>query len=47
MKDKLNYEKLPLRRYPNGKYFREKQPNAPYLIQYNYLIGKPYQMDSQ
>jgi hypothetical protein len=40
MKDKLNYEKLPLRRYPNGKYFREKQPNAPYLIHYNYLIGK-------
>jgi hypothetical protein len=40
MKDKLNYEKLPLRNYPNGKYFRERQPNNPYLIHYNYLIGK-------
>ena len=39
MKHKLNYEKLPLRRYPNGKYFREQQPSTPYLIHYNYLIG--------
>jgi hypothetical protein len=39
MKHQLNYEKLPLRRYPNGKYYRERQPSTPYLIHYNYLIG--------
>ena len=39
MKDNLNYELLPLRKYPNGLYYHQKQPNNPFLIHYNYLIG--------
>ena len=47
MKHQLNYEKLPLFKYPNGKYFRERQPNNPHLIHYNYLIGKDKKMMMQ
>jgi hypothetical protein len=38
MKKNLKYEKLPLKKYPNGLYHRTKNPNG-YLIHYNYLIG--------
>ena len=38
VKSQIRYEKLPLRRYPNGYYHRTKNPNG-FLIHYNYLIG--------
>ena len=38
MKHAIQYEKLPLRKYPNGLYQRNKNPNG-FLIHYNYLIG--------
>jgi len=38
MKNFINYEKLPLKKYPNGLYHRTKKPNG-FLIHYNYLIG--------
>ena len=38
MKHAIKYEKLPLRKYPNGLYQRTKNPNG-FLIHYNYLIG--------
>ncbi len=37
-KHKLIYEKLPLRRYPNGLYFQTHK-NYSYMIHYNYLVG--------
>ena len=37
-KNKLNYDKLPLRRYPNGLYYRTNK-NYSYMIHYNYLVG--------
>lgn len=40
MKTTLTYERLPLKKYPNGLYHREKNPNMPYIIHYNYLIGE-------
>jgi len=38
MKHAIKYEKLPLRKYPNGLYHRTKNPKG-FLIHYNYLIG--------
>ena len=37
-KNKLNYNKLPLRKYPNGLYFQTNK-NDSYMIHYNYLVG--------
>jgi hypothetical protein len=37
-KNKLIYEKLPLRKYPNGLYYQTHKKNS-YMIHYNYLIG--------
>lgn len=43
VKHRINYEKLPLKRYPNGGYFLESISKAkslnPYMIHFNYLIG--------
>ena len=37
-KHKLKYERLPLKKYPNGKYYQDNK-NDSYMIHYNYLIG--------
>ena len=37
-KNKLQYERLPLKKYPNGKYYQDNK-NDSYIIHYNYLIG--------
>lgn len=37
-KNKLDYERLPLKKYPNGLYFQTHK-NYSYMIHYNYLIG--------
>lgn len=39
VKDHLTYERLPLRLYPNGKYWREQNPKKKYCIHFNYLQG--------
>ena len=39
IKESLNYEKLPLKKYPNGFYFRKMTPNNPYCIHFNYVVG--------
>jgi hypothetical protein len=38
-KDNIKYERLPLRLYPNGKYWREQNPQKKYCIHFNYLQG--------
>ena len=38
-KNKLKYKKLPLNKYPNGKYFRDNNNYNPYIIHYNFLVG--------
>lgn len=43
-KDKFTYGKMPLKKYPNGKYFYTKMPERPYCIHFNYVIGDMKQM---
>jgi len=44
IKESLSYDKLPLKKYPNGKYFYTKHPERPYCIHFNYVIGDMKQM---
>jgi hypothetical protein len=37
-KSQLKYNLLPLKKYPNGKYYEDNKNNS-YMIHYNYLIG--------
>jgi hypothetical protein len=43
IKDNLNYNKLPLKRYPNGCYFGQSlglgRDLNPYMIHFNYIVG--------
>jgi len=39
IKDELNYEMLPLKKYPNGKYWCDRNPDRKNCIHFNYLIG--------
>ena len=40
IKDKLNYKKLPLGLFPNGRYYFNNYQNiSPYLIHFNWLVG--------
>ena len=43
VKHRFNFEKLPLKRYPNGGYFIHSLSSSkhlnPYMIHFNYLIG--------
>lgn len=44
IKDNLNYDKLPLKRYPNGAYFGQSlglggRDLNPYMIHFNYIVG--------
>ena len=38
-KHKFKYDKMPLKKYPNGRYFYTKQPTDPYCIHFNYVVG--------
>lgn len=38
-RDKLNFVRLPLHLFPNGKYFYEKKPPHPYIIHFNFVSG--------
>ena len=39
-KNKLNYEMLPLKHFPNGAHFRKfKDSIDPFIIHYNYILG--------
>ena len=35
----LHYDKLPLKKYPNGRFYYTMKPERPYCIHFNYLIG--------
>ena len=37
-KDKLIYERLPLKKYPNGLFYQTNKHDS-YMIHYNYLVG--------
>jgi len=39
IKRHLNYEKLPLKKYPNGSYFQTYQRQDSYCIHFNYVVG--------
>jgi hypothetical protein len=38
-KNKLNYERLPLELFPNGKFFYEKKPKHPKIVHFNFVSG--------
>jgi len=38
---KLNFVRLPLHLFPNGKYFYEKKPAHPLIIHFNFVSGIP------
>ena len=35
----LNYKKLPLELFPNGKYYYNNEPSSPYMIHFNWVVG--------
>jgi hypothetical protein len=39
IKSYLSYDKLPLKKYPNGQYFYSGKTTSPYCIHFNYVIG--------
>lgn len=39
IKYQLSYDKLPLKKYPNGKYYYSGKTQNPYCIHFNYVIG--------
>ena len=40
-KSKLNFVRLPLHLFPNGKYFYEKKPTHPKIVHFNFVSGIP------
>ena len=40
IKQSLSYDKLPLKKYPNGKYFYTKNPESCYCVHFNYVVGE-------
>ena len=38
-KDKLNFLRLPIHLFPNGKYFYEKKPQHPLIVHFNFISG--------
>jgi len=39
IKESLSYDKLPLKKYPNGRFYYTMKPERPYCIHFNYVIG--------
>ena len=39
IKESLSYDKLPLKKYPNGRYYYTRMPERPYCIHFNYVVG--------
>ena len=39
IKAKLHYDKLPLKKYPNGRFYYTMKPERPYCIHFNYVVG--------
>lgn len=40
-RDKLNFVRLPLHLFPNGKYFYDKKPQHPIIVHFNFVSGIP------
>jgi hypothetical protein len=40
IKSGLNYDKLPLKKYPNGRFYYTMKPQNPYCIHFNYVVGE-------
>jgi hypothetical protein len=40
IKGNLSYDKLPLKKYPNGRFYYTMKPERPYCIHFNYVVGE-------